>query len=187
PPSAEGQVWKFTVEGNEEAKIQWDIGDKISKDNAIYLFDPKTSVAIDLRKNSEYKFVFGSGESKRNFTLLMGSEEFVLNQLKGIRGIPKETLLGQNYPNPFSSQTAIRYSLSAISHEPSAISHTTLKIYNIAGQLVKTLVNEPQNPGYYAVRWDGKDEAGKKVSAGVYFYRLTAGNFTATRKMVLLQ
>ncbi|MEW6685949.1 MAG: FlgD immunoglobulin-like domain containing protein [Candidatus Edwardsbacteria bacterium] len=180
PPSAEGQVWKFTVEGNEEAKIQWDIGDKISKDNAIYLFDPKTSVAIDLRKNSEYEFAFGSGETKRDFTLAMGSEEFVLNHLKSLKGIPKATILFQNYPNPFSSQTAIRYSLSAISH-------TTLKIYNVAGQLVKTLVNERCSPGYYSMNWDGKDESGKRVADGVYFYRLETSNFSATKKMILLR
>ncbi|MEW6685965.1 MAG: T9SS type A sorting domain-containing protein [Candidatus Edwardsbacteria bacterium] len=88
--------------------------------------------------------------------------------------------LCQNYPNPFSSQTAIRYSLSAMSH-------TTLKIYNIAGQLVKTLVNEPQKPGYYAVRWNGKNQSGVSVASGVYFYRLRAGDFTATKKMVILR
>ncbi|MEW6684933.1 MAG: FlgD immunoglobulin-like domain containing protein [Candidatus Edwardsbacteria bacterium] len=88
--------------------------------------------------------------------------------------------LYQNAPNPFSSQTAIRYSLSAMSH-------TTLKIYNVAGQLVKTLVNEPQEPGYYAVRWDGKNQSGVSVASGVYFYRLRAGDFTAIKKMILLR
>ncbi|MEW6686414.1 MAG: FlgD immunoglobulin-like domain containing protein [Candidatus Edwardsbacteria bacterium] len=95
--------------------------------------------------------------------------------------------LYQNQPNPFSSQTAIRYSLPAMSHEPRTTSHTTLKVYNIADQLVKTLVNEPQEPGYYAVRWDGKDENGKPVASGVYFYRLQAGDFSATKKMILLR
>ncbi|MEW6686556.1 MAG: FlgD immunoglobulin-like domain containing protein, partial [Candidatus Edwardsbacteria bacterium] len=88
--------------------------------------------------------------------------------------------LSQNYPNPFSSQTAIRYSLSAISH-------TTLKIYNVAGQVVKTLVSERQKPGYYAVRWNGKNENGNSVASGVYFYRLRAGDFTDTKKMIVLR
>ncbi|MEW6685863.1 MAG: hypothetical protein AB1393_06620 [Candidatus Edwardsbacteria bacterium] len=62
------------------------------------------------------------------------------------RWAPDAIRLFQNQPNPFTSQTAIRYSLSAISHELSAISHTTLKVYNVAGQLVKTLVNEITPP-----------------------------------------
>ncbi|MEW6684710.1 MAG: S8 family serine peptidase [Candidatus Edwardsbacteria bacterium] len=95
--------------------------------------------------------------------------------------------LYQNAPNPFSSQTAIRYSLSAISHELSAISHTTLKIYNLAGQLVKTLINEPKSPGVYKISWDGRDDTGKQVANGIYFYRLEAGGFSATRKMILLR
>ncbi|MEW6686847.1 MAG: FlgD immunoglobulin-like domain containing protein [Candidatus Edwardsbacteria bacterium] len=99
--------------------------------------------------------------------------------------------LYQNYPNPFSSQTAIRYSLSAMSHEPSAISHTTLKIYNVAGQLVKTLVGQTFlsdiTPGVHRVKWDGKDESGREVSGGVYFYCLRIGNQSMTRKMILLK
>ncbi|MEW6686688.1 MAG: FlgD immunoglobulin-like domain containing protein [Candidatus Edwardsbacteria bacterium] len=110
-----------------------------------------------------------------------------------------ECRLRQNYPNPFRETTEIRYVVGApehqstrtptMSHEPRAISHTTLKIYNVAGQLVKTLVGQASLPaaGIYTCRWDGKDESGKQVSAGVYFYRLTAGNFTATKKMILVR
>ncbi|MEW6687036.1 MAG: FlgD immunoglobulin-like domain containing protein, partial [Candidatus Edwardsbacteria bacterium] len=68
-----------------------------------------------------------------------------------------------------------------------AESKVSLKIYNVAGQVVKTLVNEPQEPGYYAVRWDGKNESGVGVASGVYFYRLRAGDFTATKKMILVK
>ncbi|MEW6685071.1 MAG: glycosyl hydrolase family 18 protein [Candidatus Edwardsbacteria bacterium] len=102
--------------------------------------------------------------------------------------------LYQNYPNPFSSQTAIRYSLSAMSHEPRAISHTTLKIYNIAGQLVKTLVDEQRIANSeQRVIWDGTDESGKRVADGVYFYQLRIGrsgilpDIIETKKMILLR
>ncbi|MEW6684944.1 MAG: FlgD immunoglobulin-like domain containing protein [Candidatus Edwardsbacteria bacterium] len=108
--------------------------------------------------------------------------------------------LYQNYPNPFSSQTTICYSLSAMSHEPSAISHTTLKVYNVAGQLVKTLVGQASLPaaGIYTCRWDGRDESGKCVASGVYFYRLVTSPSvplpvgegrvrSETKKMVLLR
>ncbi|MEW6685381.1 MAG: T9SS type A sorting domain-containing protein [Candidatus Edwardsbacteria bacterium] len=89
--------------------------------------------------------------------------------------------LMQNYPNPFSQNTDIRYQIA----DDSKVS---LKIYNVAGQLVRTLLAyEPKSPGAYKVTWDSRDESGKQVSAGVYFYRLEAGNFTDTKKMILLR
>jgi len=65
--------------------------------------------------------------------------------------------------------------------------HTTLKIYNVLGQVVRSLVDEPKMPGTYEVIWDGKDENGNQVVSGVYFYKLQSGNFTQTRKMVLIR
>jgi len=98
--------------------------------------------------------------------------------------LPRAFFLFQNYPNPFNSTTLIRYHLPAVSCQLSAIS---LKIYNILGEEVRTLVEKEQVSGYYSVVWDGKDSLGKDVSSGVYLYRLEAGEFTATRRMVLLR
>ncbi|MFQ5510959.1 MAG: T9SS type A sorting domain-containing protein [Candidatus Krumholzibacteriia bacterium] len=90
--------------------------------------------------------------------------------------------LAQNYPNPFNPATTIRYSI----REPG---HVRLRVYNVAGQLVRTLANELQTPvaGGFAVTWDGRNEAGSPVSSGIYFYKLVAPGFTRTRKMVLLK
>jgi hypothetical protein len=88
--------------------------------------------------------------------------------------------LSQNYPNPFNPATAIRYS----TREKAQV---TLRIYNVAGQLVRTLVERAENPGVHRVTWDGKSDAGTSVSSGVYFYRLVAGGFTQTRKMVVIK
>lgn len=96
---------------------------------------------------------------------------------------PSDYALHQNYPNPFNPGTDITYQLSAVR---SAV-HTTLKIYNILGQEVRTLVNESQKPGSYIITWDGRDEYGNEVSGGLYFYRLEAGEWTATRRMLLLK
>ena len=60
----------------------------------------------------------------------------------------------------------------------------SLKIYDITGRLIKTLVNEPQEPGYYKVLWDGKDNLDNAVPSGIYFYRIEVGNFTAVKKIV---
>ncbi|MCJ7498179.1 MAG: T9SS type A sorting domain-containing protein, partial [candidate division Zixibacteria bacterium] len=66
-------------------------------------------------------------------------------------------------------------------------SSVSLKIYNLLGQWIKTMVNERQTPGEHSVIWYGEDENGREVSSGIYFYRLEAGNFKLTRRMVLLK
>jgi len=100
----------------------------------------------------------------------------------GVDNLPAEFALSQNYPNPFNATTAISYQLSGVSPH-----RTTLKVYNIAGQEVRTLVDEEQASGYYSVSWDGRDGLSKEVSSGIYFYRLQAGSYTETKKMVLLK
>jgi hypothetical protein len=90
--------------------------------------------------------------------------------------------LANNLPNPFNPVTTIRYGI----REPA---HVSLKVYNVAGQLVKTLVDAFQSPeaGGFSVTWDGVDNAGQPVASGVYFYKLVTKGFTQTRKMVLLK
>jgi len=92
--------------------------------------------------------------------------------------------LSQNYPNPFGKITEIRYQIpkGVDSRQKSVVS---MNIYDITGRLVRTLVNEAQEPGYYKVLWDGKDDLGKAVASGIYFYRIEAGDFTGMRKMVV--
>jgi len=89
--------------------------------------------------------------------------------------IPHETVLMQNYPNPFNPSTRIRYGL------PSR-SHVTLTVFNTLSQRVATLVDDNQEAGYYEVRFDGKD-----LSSGVYLYRIQAGDFVRTRKLLLVK
>ncbi len=89
--------------------------------------------------------------------------------------------LSQNHPNPFNPTTTIEYSIAGAGH-------VSLRIYNVAGQLVRTLVDAVQTPDVIqAAVWDGRDGAGRMVSSGVYFYRLVTKEVTKTRKMVLLK
>jgi hypothetical protein len=90
--------------------------------------------------------------------------------------------LSQNYPNPFNSTTIISYSLSSTQ---SAL--ITLKLYNIIGEEVKELVNARQVKGNYQVNWDGKDNRGKEVASGIYFYVLRAGEMKESHKMLMLK
>ena len=91
----------------------------------------------------------------------------------------------QNYPNPFNPTTTIQFRVGSLElREPI---HTTLTIYNILGQRVKTLVDGEKLPGEYKVIWDGKDKTGIEVASGIYFCRLKVGGYVETKRMVLLK
>jgi len=94
--------------------------------------------------------------------------------------LPMVFSLSQNYPNPFNPQTVISYAL------PEAV-HVRVDIYNLLGQKVKTLVNAAQEAGYGTVVWDGTNNQGSSVSSGIYFYRIVAGSFAESKKMILLK
>ncbi len=99
--------------------------------------------------------------------------------------IPKETVLLANYPNPFNPETWIPYQLAESAE-------VTLTIYDMNGQLVRSLAMGHQAAGMYqsrsrAVYWDGRNQIGESVASGLYFYTLTAGEFTATRRMLILK
>ena len=96
--------------------------------------------------------------------------------------MPGGFALHQNYPNPFNPSTVISYSIA-----PGDFEKTELSIYNLLGRRVVTLVDEPQGPGDYQVVWDGHDSQGQQAATGVYFYRLTRGDQTSTRKMMLVK
>jgi subtilisin family serine protease len=120
--------------------------------------------------------------------------------------VPQAFSLGQNYPNPFNPSTTIGFELKpeyrilttpatpGEDEEPPQPQmqqiqnvYVSLTIYNIRGQLVKTLIDGELAPGRYEVVWDGTDRRGQKVASGVYLYRLTAGGSEAYRKMILLK
>jgi hypothetical protein len=104
----------------------------------------------------------------------------------GVSAKPKFSLL-QNYPNPFNPVTTIPLKVSGSQSMVHTLIHTTLKIYNILGQKVRTLVDEDKLQGDYRVVWDGKDDTGQEVSSGVYFYVVKAKNLVQTRKMTLIR
>jgi hypothetical protein len=91
--------------------------------------------------------------------------------------LPKETALDQNFPNPFNPVTKIQYAIPVGTY-----GRTSLQVFDLLGREVATLVNEPKEPGVYTVQWDASG-----VGSGVYFYRLTAGAFTATKRMMLVK
>jgi len=95
-------------------------------------------------------------------------------------GARLRTALAQNKPNPFNPKTMIRFTLS----NP-AVAH--LVIYDASGRAVRTLVDRPLHAGAHNVVWDGRDESGRSVGSGVYFYKLHAGAFEQSRRMTILK
>jgi hypothetical protein len=94
--------------------------------------------------------------------------------------VPRQYALSQNYPNPFNPVTQINFDLPVRSH-------VTLTVYNVLGQQVTTLVDQEMSANRYVVDWDGTSVEGRKVASGIYFYRLQAGDFIQTKKMMLLK
>ncbi len=100
------------------------------------------------------------------------------------RNSPAGFLLSQNYPNPFNPETRVEYAVPGSQKDGVPV---LLEIYNVLGQLVRTLVDQPQSGGKHEVVWDGKDDGGKDVASGIYFYRLKAGETVETKRMVLIR
>jgi hypothetical protein len=89
--------------------------------------------------------------------------------------LPGQVVLKQNYPNPFNPSTTIRFELAKTSH-------VSLSVYDMLGRQVSVLVNDRKEAGYHEVKFDGNG-----LSSGVYFYRLTAGTFVETKKLLLVR
>jgi FlgD Ig-like domain len=100
--------------------------------------------------------------------------------LENVRLIPSEYALDQNYPNPFNPSTTIKYQLTQDSK-------VNLTIYNLQGQVVRTLVNDNVAAGFQSISWNGKNEMGQTVATGMYVYRIQAGSFVSVKKMLMLK
>jgi hypothetical protein len=98
----------------------------------------------------------------------------------GSRERPSKFALFQNRPNPFNQTTKIEFTVA----KPGFVS---LIVYDILGREVKTIASEQLTPGHKSAVWDGRDEQGREVASGIYFYRLRAADLTETRKMLLLK
>jgi len=127
--------------------------------------------------------------SKDNSNLMTYSREdwsFVIGMVSEVdddnleNGLPDKFSLFQNYPNPFNTETIIEYSVPQTSY-------ISVKIFNLLGQEVATLVENLKSRGCYFVKWDGKDKFGRYVASGIYIYSITAKNFYASKKMLFVK
>jgi hypothetical protein len=141
-----------------------------------YVYDLSTydnqMVYVGIRCVSDDAFVFYVDDFSVHSVGGSSNEDPVvpvaMNELKG------------NYPNPFNPETTIRYSVKETSP-------VMIEIYNVRGQLVKTLVNDTKAAGDHTVVWKGLDENNKPVPSGVYFYKMNAGKYSSTKKMIMMK
>ena len=131
---------------------------------------------------NEYTYSTLTQESQSNFQIIVGSQNFVDQQLKIIQSrLPNNFSLSQNYPNPFNPQTTISYQLPTNAQ-------VTIKIYDVLGNEVRTLVNGNKPAGNHLIVWDGKNNLGENVGTGIYFYQLQLNNnILYANKMLLIK
>ena len=138
----------------------------------VYLLDNNLNKFYNLKEKNE--IILSPLHEKYDFQLLVGDKKYIDNIKKG--NIPTEYEIYQNYPNPFNPVTLIKYQI------PVNNNFVEIKIYNILGKEVKTLVNEVQNSGIHEVEFNASN-----LSSGVYFYTLKAGSYSATKKMIFMK
>ena len=141
----------------------------------LYLNGGNSYLRVDVTDNtgtfvSDQYYVAGAGGNGGGGRILPKAPG---NSLELIKTIPEEYSLEQNYPNPFNPSTEIKYSLKKDGF-------VTIKVYDVLGRVVSTLVNENKPAGYYTVNFDASG-----LSSGIYFYGITANGFTAVKKMIL--
>jgi hypothetical protein len=123
--------------------------------------------------------------------LLVIEEDSTLSGIGGgtgqERGLPRAYALLQNYPNPFNPVTSIVFDIAGTGESASGRVKTALLVYDVRGRLVKRLLEADLLPGRHTVVWDGRAESGESVASGIYFYRIEAGNFQSTRKMLAVK
>ncbi len=185
PLNTEGDTWDLTVMTGDafaNTKLTFGSTDGISNQGfEASLVDVGKGLAYDVTRQ---KIVLGTTgkDGVGTYRLIVGTHSFVEKNLGGVALIPSEPNLYNNYPNPFNPGTIIRYAVPNTAKSAQVL----LKVYNVLGQEVRTLVNETAAPGFYEVTFDGKD-----LASGPYFYRISITGGTVmyheTKKMLLIR
>ena len=163
------------VESNSTVKLQ-STDKEVGLFNLINAPNEQTHVSIPINmsgKEADITFVIRA----------IGYDNMIISQQTSkmtVHNIPEQFALHHNYPNPFNPVTTIQYDIPIDAE-------VLLVVYDILGRHVMTLVNTSQTAGYKSIKWNGTNDHGQLVSAGMYFYHLQAGKFSKVRKMVLLK
>jgi len=169
----DGQKYEIDIkiDPDKKMKLRAIVGKEYG-DYKLYLVDERLKNIYDLTREDEIEI--STNHKFNQYEFLVGTEEYVKVRTENL--VPKEIELYQNYPNPFNPRTIIRFSLPEESR-------VTLLVYNLLGELVKTLINnQVYRVGYHEVVWDASIE-----TSGIYFYKLNIGNYVLVKKMILMK
>ncbi len=187
--NTDSKSWTFKVQGipaGMNVTVSWPrdrvpTGDdfSIGVDNmddrwTLTMIDNATGDVIDMR--SAYSYAFTSTTSPRTFTVILGDDALDIPNAE----MPTVYSLGANVPNPFNATTAIEVGL------PKG-GDVRVEVFDMLGKKVTTLVDGEMNAGMHRIVWNGVDNTGREVASGVYLYRVTAGDFSETKKMTLIK
>jgi hypothetical protein len=136
-------------------------------------------------KENRYSFIDQNIEAGNTYYYKLADVDFngtvtLHGPINVVAAAPREYVLEQNFPNPFNPSTTISFRLKTSGH-------VNLTIYNMTGQIVRTLVNEVRKTGIYSILWDGTNDAGSQVPSGMYIYTLKCSGFTQARKMTFMK
>ncbi|NIM19125.1 MAG: T9SS type A sorting domain-containing protein [Candidatus Latescibacteria bacterium] len=142
----------------------------------------------DILSHTPFDTIYYPAANQDHASITAENAQWFITEVRvGATGVPSargpllpDVMLYQNYPNPFNPMTTISFTLPEKAR-------VNLSIYNLEGKLIKVLIDGMQNEGYREITWDATGSRGNPAASGVYFYRLTAGNRTLTKKMVLLK
>jgi len=173
PGINKGQTFDLKIKNTTKQAVKL-IADGIDNfaNYEVYLLDKNLSKFYNLKEQGEIEL--SPIHKNYDYQLLIGNENYISNIKKG--NVPTEYAIYQNYPNPFNPATLIRYQI------PDNNTFVELKVFNILGKEIKTLVNEVQDPGVHEVEFYSSN-----LSSGVYFYTLKAGSYSATKKMIFMK
>ncbi len=177
--------WYLPTATTAKSIFEVQVADNPDFQNAKTFNTDKSNMQVDgLIGGKDYFWKVRSLDETGNASYYSGTGQFkVINSVTAIEEkevIPTRFELSQNYPNPFNPTTKISYSLPQNEF-------VNIKVYDMIGREVRSLVNKEMLAGNHSLEWNGMDNAGSKVASGTYIYRITTGNFIAVKKMLLLK
>jgi len=181
--SEPGQQWDLEIGISEFIKkpIEFTLieSGKLPDNFKLFVLDKDYFSSIPI-ENNKFMLEINKEFPTRKLKLIIGTKEFAQQHNEDIPLQPIEYQLKQNFPNPFNAETTIQYQLGK--RTP-----VVLSIYDILGRKVRTVINERQTTGYHSIRWDGLNKSKTQVASGLYFYRIEAGDFLDTKKLLLVR
>lgn len=186
-PGAVGHAWSVGVQAQEvlvhdEVVLHWEGAKDLPAGQRARLIDTRLGRAVDMQEEGAYRFVLSAEQAPApRFLLMAGDADYLEEQPEAKPDMPARTRLLGNYPNPFNPVTVIAYELAA----PGRV---TLRIYDLRGRLVTTLVDENQGAGRYETTWRGCDGHGRTSASGTYFAQMAVdGRLEGTQAITLAQ